>query len=337
MKIYTPGHGTYPDTLIMYGLSRAAFDAGTLLGVKGAGNYYEIEIVNDLESLASNLAFLIENEKLTIIEEVGWFTQPAERKKLERALEYLSDKRNCLQLLNKLMKIGHANEEGRGKGDESVPLAFIPYAGKYLAGQFKYKAKAYKLCIGCLGLLSYGFFEGTVRIPQHLLTVTVAFEGNVDSKCIGEVLGSLKIDRGEVGKFSDLVPLRTLIYIITSKFGWDVVVSMNEANASWKGIATKFDKVRAKFDKVRAVMQVRGMCELTLDPVLDALSRVRGDNFQAFLSLLENLRKTENSTALIYLFEYLFKRDIDILARASRSIYQSVPMGEKLVKILAGI
>jgi len=329
VKIYTPSHGTYPDTLIMYGLSRAAFDAGTLLGVKGAGNYYEIE-VNDLESLASNLAFLIENEKSTIIDEVGWFTQPAERKKLERALEYLSDKRRCLQLLNKLTKIGHTNEEGRGKGDESVPLAFIPYAGKYLAGQFGYKAKAYKLCIGCLGLLSYGFFEGTVRIPQHLLIVTVAFEGNVDSKCIGEVLGSLKINRGEVRRFSDLVPLRTLIYIITSKFGWDVIVSMDEASASWKGIAIKFNKVRA-------VLQVRGMCELTLDPVLDALSCVRGDNFQVFLSLLENLGKTENSTALIYLFEYLFKRDIDILARASRSIYQSAPMGERLAKILAGI
>lgn len=329
MKIYTPGHGVYSDALIMYGLSRAALDARTLLGVRGVGNYYEIE-VKDLKSLASNLASLIENERSTIMDEVGWFTQIAERKKLERALKYLSDEGHCLQLLNKLTKTGHANDEGRGRGGESVPLSFIPSAGKYLTGQFGYKAKAYKLCIGCLGLLSYGFFEGTVRIPKHLLTVTIAFEGNVDSKCMDVILGSLKIDREKIRRYSDLVPLRTFIYIMISKFGWDVVVSMNETNASWKGIAIKFDKVRA-------VLQVRGMCELTLDPVLDALSHVRGDDFQAFLNLIENLGKTENSTALIYLFEYLLKRDMDILARASRSIYQSALIGERLVKILAGI
>lgn len=329
MKIYTPGHGIYSDTLMMYGLSRAALDAETLVRVRGAGNYYEIE-VKDLESLASKLASLIENEKLTVIDEIGRFTQLAERNKLERTLAYLSDEGRSLQFLNKLTKAGHASDEGRGKGDESVPLAFIPSAGKYLTGQFKYRAKAYKMCTGCLGLLSYGFFEGTIRIPEHLLTVTIAFEGNVDSKCMREVLGSLKIDRRWIKRFSDLVPLKTLVYIIASKFGRDAIVSMDETNASWKVIAIKFDKEQA-------ALQVRGICELTLDPVLDAFSHVKEDDFQALLNLIENLGRDGNSTALVHLFEYLLKRDIDILARASRAIYKSAPMGERLARILAGI
>ncbi|MEM4469135.1 MAG: hypothetical protein QXS32_08735 [Candidatus Nezhaarchaeales archaeon] len=329
MRIYTPAHGAYPDTLIMYGISKAALYAGTLLCVKGLGSYYEIE-VGDLNILASNLAHLINTEGSTIMDEIAKFTQSRERKKLEEALEYLSDTNRCLQFLNSLTIVGHANSEGRGKEGKSVPLAFIPFAGKYRMGEFKCKEELYKLCSGCLGLLSYGFFNGTIRTQQQLFLIatTVAFEGTVDSNCLRMVLGALGCS--EVGKRELKVPLRTLTYIRMSKLGRDVIASLNEANASWKAITTRFVKEKG-------VLQVRGIHELTLDPILDALSRMRGDDFDTFNKLVENLVKAENSAALVYLFDYLSKRDLDLLAMASRSIYQSFPMGERLVKILATI
>lgn len=338
MKIYTPGHGIYPDTLIMYSICNAALKARkpVLLEVKGAGYYYEIE-VKDLEELARSIANDISKEEENILKKVGYFTQPQEERKLRNSLVYLSHYKDCLQFLKELSAEGHAGDEGRRGGEATSPVAFTPFAGKYFTGQFNYPAKPYKLCNGCLGLLTYGFFKGTISTSQLrskdrviFIIFTIAFEGYMDKDQIREVLGLYEHEdsvRREIAKYLDLVPLRVLIQILISRLGRDIVRSMDEADASWRGIGVKFEK-----EKGRAAMEIRGLCELIVDPILNALSTIESDDYESFLRLVDEL---EDPTALAYLYEYLFKRNMDLLAKASRYIYQNRPMGARLAEILA--
>ena len=316
-KIITPGHGVYPDSLIMYAILRGALEADVLEQVIGFGGSYTI-VIQDLMELAREISNVTVSYHDYIMEAVGPFIQVAERKKIERALHELANRGACYSYLTSLLSPGHSVNEGRiGKRLPTAPLALLPHAGKYLTSDFSSVSRAYAVCEHCLAFLTLGFFAGSIRpiSPPDFLSIVITFEGLVSEERARMLVGQLEEFRKKAlqGRMPS-IPLRVAVWHLVNLFMRDTIRAMSGAEASWQAIGFRFQKPRG-------VLQIRGTIGLHLDPLLDCLSKLPGDVYDRLQKLAGKLLDHESLSALEYLYTFLNSRNLDELSKATREIY----------------
>lgn len=276
VKIYTPGHGHYTDTLIAYGVSAALLEYNIGFNIEGVERIYIIDADAELEEIAlaiSKYTLSIKDNAIVQLIDNLRLIQKQTRRKLMLALDKLANVDECAKYLKSLQTPGHAERLGEGRGAKGVILwlPLSPFAGKFFTGSFKYGALAYKVCLSCAGLASLGLLSMfmPIRLRGRVYVTTLAFTGMVDD----ETLSVLKDYLGEerfldqykiISGAAENMPLRVLPFTILSILSGYAISKLDEAEASWKAYTITFD--------VRRATQIRGFSELNIDNILSSLN-----------------------------------------------------------------
>lgn len=325
LVLYTPGHGLFMDTLIMYAIASSLRGQKVGYTVKGHGGSYVIEAETELEALAKNLVREAHERRegvVNLLTERTRTVQRASRAKLARALDRLCDEEDVVNYLCELEKPAHAVSEGRGKGGFPVWLPINPSLGKYLTAPFKYRAKSYATCPFCVGLSALGFHVAgiplRVRVGRggKLVNITnvvlLAFDGDVDNEPLNVLLEFLSSDNtaGAYERLSrrvkDVSAIPLTIAALAHMKG-NVADVIAHTDASWKALSVVFEVVR--------ITEIRGYNEVVIDPLFDVLAKLykvgRLDSFQRLIR--ELLVHNDANSSLDALWRFILcKRGADL-------------------------
>ncbi|MBO3842955.1 MAG: hypothetical protein FGF48_11175, partial [Candidatus Brockarchaeota archaeon] len=203
IELYTPGHGLFPDTLIMYGLvSPLRTHTNIEFEVLGCGTFFHILIKDiDLKWYSELLSKEIDDNKEDIrnllIDNLRLIQEKSEGKLIE-CFETFKDEKEIFRHLNKYLKTGHAKEEGRYPKEEGCFTAWLPLypqSGKYATRLFRYDpGRAYKMCPFCISLATLGFARSVITIKgldpreRKINSILLTFEGEVRGDIIRKLL-----------------------------------------------------------------------------------------------------------------------------------------------------
>jgi hypothetical protein len=305
MKLFTPGHGFFMDSLIMYGLV-SSLPPHVKYYVSGNAGLFEIGIENrDICDVANFLAGYINQHKESIINLlVGKLKliQKGSQKRLESYLNNYSDSGILAKDLEKTYIFpGHAQKEGRRQKGQHVWLPLYPQIGKYFTGEYKYSPSNYGVCPLCITLATIGFFRGAIKIPYNppknaSLVVLLSFEGEVSGKEFTNMLSHLGGDDflqniKKLCLIMDKIPLNTFIYVLLANLAQEAILYLYESKAAWTSISTTFDIMKGQ------VAQIRGYEEISIDNTLKKLQNIT-----------ENLVKSGEPAAIEALYRFMNTR-----------------------------
>ncbi|MCS7385437.1 MAG: hypothetical protein NDF55_01670 [archaeon GB-1867-005] len=323
-KIFTPGHGLFMDTLIMYGLFEAISSSNLSCELEGLGGLFCLSVNADIDVIGealANAAWKRIEETLDLLINRARVVMKSSKRGLEGALKSICDKSTCINYLERLLKPGHADREGRGSKGTTVWLPLSPYLGKYLTGEYKYLARRYAACPQCIAAAALGASSMMIPVTFRRRTnmILLTFDGEILCETMNVVrkfIHGPEMDqaKNELSRHIEDLPLSTFTNLIITLFSGDVVVALADSNASWRALSTTFEIVK--------VPQIRGYEEISIDPVIDALKRiyVEGEvgTFDALQIIVRRLARLKDIASLDALFRYLFTRRINDLYMFAR-------------------
>ncbi|RLI23922.1 MAG: hypothetical protein DRO52_06285, partial [Candidatus Hecatellales archaeon] len=278
LEVYTPGHGSYLDTLIMCGICWPLMEEDINYTVTGINGTFKIEIEEvNCEELTNIVRSKLRNNKEGIEElfsKYGLLGRDSLRK-LERYLSDFLSKGD----ISKFRRPGHAWEEGRGKKGQHAWLPLYPQMGKYLTGEFKYKPENYGICPLCITLASLGFYKAIIPVkpfpPENFINLLLpSFDGTLTSEQLNLLLDELRSDyfgriisSREFGNAAGILPLSVFTHLVVAFFTSQLLREIVRSKASWKILSTRFEIVRGG-------LQVRGYEEYTIDRFVSSLVKL---------------------------------------------------------------
>ena len=344
MELYTPGHGFFMDSLIMYGII-SDLPSDVKYHVSGSAGLFEIEVedigIRDISNfIAGKIDQYKEHIVRSLVEELK-LIQKGSQRKLEIFLRKYSDPNTLAQDLEQAYTSpGHAQNEGRLHGGQHVWLPLYPHIGKYFTGEYKYQAKNYSVCPLCITLAVVGFSRATIRIPYNSkrLVVLLSFEGKVSRELLAKMLTYLESEdfRQAINKLYPIInkiPLNTFAYMLLAKLAREVVIHLYESKATWTVLSTTFDITKGQ------VVQIRGYEEISIDKYLSSLAFLIqiDEKYKYGLKPLEKLRmitddlvKSEEPAAIEALYRFLN-------TRSSSDLYMAIRQMDKVISKIGGV
>jgi hypothetical protein len=337
MKLYTPGHGFFMDSLIMYGII-SCLPSDIKYCVFSNAGLFEIEIENrSIHDISDHIASRIDQYKEDIVRslvEQSKLVQKGSQRRLETFLRKYSDPNIVAQDLEQAyMSPGHAQNEGRFHRGQHVWLPLYPHVGKYFTGEYRYQASNYGVCPLCITLAVVGFNEAAILVPYKppknaSLVVMFSFEGKVSGKVLGEMLSFIGDEdfHQAINKLRPIIndiPLNIFIHMLLAKWTKEIIIYLYKSNAAWTAFSTTFEIVKGQ------VAQVRGYKEISIDRYLSSLAYLIqvDERYKYDLNPLERLRiitdylvKSGEPAAVEALYRFLNTRLTSDLYRAVRQI-----------------
>ena len=350
LRIYTPGHGLFLDSLIMYGLASALNEGNFEYRVVGSAQAFELSVEGASASDVTNLiAYVMEKCKEDIVKLLADDLRLVQREVSNKLRAFLSEAATSdkvEKLLRTYFVPGHARDEGReARGKQHVWLPFYPHIGKYFTGEFKYKSKEYGVCPFCIALASLGFFKAAlpIRYPPPGVTsnvVILSFEGQVSGDVLSRVMSYLRspefvqevLGRRSLHRAARILPLTVFNWVLLAFFSAELLKALYEAAASWTTLSATFDVVKG------GVIQVRGYEEMSIDRYLSSLVRLieaderrsrKANPLNRLQVLTEQLLKEgkEDPASLEALYRFLISRTSSDLYTASRQVVKRLGEG----------
>jgi len=279
LKLFTPGHGAFMDSLIMYGLV-SSLPSDTKYRVSSTAGFFEIEIENKTpQEVASAIAGNINAYSEEVARHLINNLKVIQKGSQGRLKSYLDDHRNPKTVMESLkrayMSPGHAQYEGRYRKGQHVWLPFYPHIGKYFTREYEYSPTNYGVCPTCITLAALGFYKATIpiRFPPPKNTshvVLLSFEGEVSGETLASMLSFIKGDAfdgiiRELRPIVENLPLTTLTYFLLANFTSPLIHMFHGSKALWIALSTTFDVVKGQ------VVQIRGYEEISIDRYLSSL------------------------------------------------------------------
>jgi hypothetical protein len=350
LRIYTPGHGLFLDSLIMYGLASALSEGNLEYHVIGSAHAFELSVESASASDVANLiAYVMERCKESVVKLLADDLRLVQREVSNKMRAFLSEvatSDKVKRLLQTYFVPGHARDEGReARGKQHVWLPFYPHIGKYFAGEYRYKPKEYGVCPFCIALASLGFFKAAlpIRYPPPGITsnvVILSFEGKVSGDVLNRMMSYVKspefvqevLERRSLHRAARMLPLATFNLMLLTFFSAELLEALYEAAASWTALSTTFDVVKG------GVVQVRGYEEMSIDQYLSSLVRLieadekrtrKANPLERLRILAERLLREggEDPAALEALYRFLLSRTPSDLYTASRQVVKRLGEG----------
>ena len=343
IELYTPAHGLFPDTLIMYGLvSPLRTHTDIEFDVVGHGTFFHI-LIKDIdrerysELLSKEMDDNKEGVRSLLISNLRLIQKKSE-KGLIKCFEMFKDEKEIFRYLDKCSKPGHAEEEGRYPREEESFTAWLPLypqSGKYATRLFKYDpGRAYKMCPFCISLATLGFAKSVIAIKgldrreRKINSILFTFEGKVRGDTIRKLLTyidseaynrEVKNDRS-IRRGADILPLSTFTSLLLAFLTGELIAELYYSEASFKAQSLTFE--------VSRVVQIRGYNEAVIDKLLYALTQLsQNDCLDELRKLSKKLLYGEEVSALDFLYGFLENRTASDLYKASRSITKALERG----------
>lgn len=343
LKIFTPSHGIFMDSLIMYGLVSAFYLSDAEYRVSGTAGIFKLEVEGvSLGEVANLIANNIKDNKEAIVEHLInrlRVVQKGSQKRLESYLNSNSSPEVVAKNLERsYMSPGHAQQEGRYHKGQHVWLPFYPHIGKYFTGEYTYPPISYSVCPSCIAFASLGFYKAAIPIP-HIIrknashVILLSFEGEVYGKILAEILRFINSDDfilvvNRLRFATEKIPLNTFTYILLTQLTSNTIRSLYESNATWVALSTTFDVVRGQ------VVQIRGYEEASIDRYLSSLVHLMKMDEKYNINPLEKLRSvTEKlvrkgeTAAVEALYRFMNTRSYPDLYTATRQIVKTLGEG----------
>jgi len=343
MRLFTPGHSTYTDTLMLYGLCRALYlqfgeeFKGNFLKATRIGQQYMIEMEANVDEIVEALMRIPSSEGDRMYSQLTEAGSPLGlfgERDVEEALETLRDEEGLRGYLNDLQEIGHSARRGEGRGGrgKTVKLPLMPLAGKYqhrdLTSTPKFAAKSYKACKHCRALTLLGFLNSVygVRGREGRMIITLPFEGMVEADFFSDFFAFYPMyweqffDELRRVRLVDQVPIRTATYIVISLFSGDLIDAMTEAEAGWHSIGIRFAGRPG-------APEVRGFCELELTSFIEGLNRLYKQGIQGLTpiqNLIYLLISQGDANTLDSLFNFISKGRAEDMYEAVRGAHSTL-------------
>ncbi|MEM2168010.1 MAG: hypothetical protein QXK12_08085 [Candidatus Nezhaarchaeales archaeon] len=279
LKLFTPGHGPFMDSLIMYGLV-SALPPDVKCYVSGTAGSFEIEIEGrDVNDVAKSIASDIELRKESVMEQLLGQLKLIQKGSQKRFESYLNSYANpdvvAKNLEEAYMFPGHAQREGRGQRGQHVWLPLYPHVGKYFTEEYRYVASNYGVCPLCITLAALGFYKAAIPIrympPKNASRIILlSFEGGASGELLANMLTYV---RGEefvraitrLRSALDQLPLSTFTYVVLAQLSGDVIRYLYGSEAVWVALSTVFDVVKGQ------VVQIRGYENVYIDRYISSL------------------------------------------------------------------
>jgi len=337
MKLYTPGHGLFMDSLIMYGII-SCLQSDIDYYVFGNAGLFEIDIKDsDIYNISNFIASNIDQHEEDIVKllvEESKLIQKASQRRLETFLRRYSDPSIVAQDLKQAyMSPGHAQNEGRFHGGQHVWLPLYPHIGKYFTGEYKYQASNYGVCPLCITLAVVGFSKAAILVPyippkNALLVTILSFEGEVSGRVLKRMLSYIedKDFRQVIDKLRPIIndiPLNIFIYMLLAQWTKEAIIYLYESKASWIAFSTTFEITKGQ------VVQVRGYEEVSVDRYLSSLAyliqidekyKYEVNPLRKLQIVTDYLIKNKEPVAIEALYRFLNTRSPSDLYRAVRQI-----------------
>jgi len=366
LKIYTPGHGLFMDSLIMYGLACALREQHLKYGVLGFAQTFEVDVdVADISDVASAIAYTMFKYKEDINKRLSNELRLIQRdssRKLTTYLNSMTDEKEVLRYLSGYLAPGHARNEGRwASGGQHVWLPFYPHIGKYFTKEFKCEPRNFGVCQLCIALAALGIYKAAVSVftltPRKPPTPTthvivLSFEGRVVGDLLNEIvdcIGGSAFDEKvrRVRDAAQSLPLGVFIQILLACLTPDLLIRLHKAEALWRACSATFEVVKG------GVVQVRGYEDMVVDRYLSSLvhlilldeerkERKKREEppvnpLERLLKLTEQLLRKEEPAAIEALYRFLNTRAPSDLYTASRQVFKALEegLGKEFCEVLA--
>jgi hypothetical protein len=340
MKLFTPGHGFFMDSLIMYGLI-SSLPSDVKYHVSGNVGLFEIEIEGkDIHDVSNFLAGYINQNRESIINlliERSRLIQRSSQKRLESFLTRYADPNTVAQELGQAYTLpGHAWNEGRYHKGQHVWLPLYPHIGKYFPGEYRYLPSNYGVCPLCITLATVGLHKAAILIRYNIpknasLIVLLSFEGEVLGEQLAKMLNYLRSEdflqkSNKLRPIMDKIPSNTFTYVLLARLAGEVVMYLHESKATWTAFSTTFDIVKGQ------VAQVRGYEEVSIDKYLSSLAcliQIDKDKYnlnplEKLGKITEDLVKSGEPTAIEALYRFLNTRSPSDLYKAIRQTDKAI-------------
>ena len=358
VELYTPGHGLYTDTLILYGLTlplcevlgqREGEIPAELIRAWSAGGFYRLEVrVADHDELANLIADHVADVEDRMAEELtkgplGFFMEGD----VGVFLQALTDIRSLADYLRSLSTPGHAERAGEGREGrgrwKTMKLPLMPTAGKYLHRDLteasRYPQAPYKACGYCCALAALGLLEASFPILgrgkewNRVITI-LAFDGLTDTRYF-DLLAEYRIRDWEefyrrlmaVAAAAQL-PLRVLMKLVVALFSPGLVRVMAVAQARWRVLGVNLaGRLKAP--------QVRGYQELEITALVHGLDTLYERGYMAFSELFPLARaliEAGEVDALESFLDFVASRslgDLYLFARGAFSTLERMRTGRE--------
>ncbi|MCS7116896.1 MAG: hypothetical protein RMJ31_06570 [Nitrososphaerota archaeon] len=344
IKLFTPGHAFFMDSLIMYSII-STLPPDVKYSVSSNAGFFEIRIEDgDLHDIATLIASNVEDHKESIVEYlIGQLKliQKGSQKRLESYLSKHTDPDVVAESLARNYKLpGHAQREGRHYKGQHVWLPFYPHIGKYFTGEYKYQQSNYGVCSTCITLSALGFYKATVPLrstpPENALNlVLLSFEGEVSGEILADILAHIKgdvftkaIERLQSHSVANILPLNTFTYILLTWFTKDILRYLYESKAVWTVLSIKFDIVKGQ------VLQIRGYEEIPINRYISSLvylikidEKFKLDPLERLQSITESLMAKKEPAPIESLYRYINTRSFSDLYTTTRQIVKVLKAG----------
>ena len=342
LKIFTPGHGFFMDSLIMYGLV-SAFPPDVKYHVSGTAGFFKIEIEGAaLQEVANFLAGDIGIHLEDIIECLVNNLRVVQKGSQKRLKSYLDSHKNPDVLVESFEKNymlpGHAQHEGRYYKGQHVWLPFYPHIGKYFAGEYRYPPVNYGICPTCVTLAALGFYKATIPIrymppksASHI--ILLSFEGESSGEMLAKMPTFIRGNAlteliNKLRPVAENLPVSTLTYVLLTRFTSSLIRDLYESKAIWTALSTTFDVIRGQ------VVQIRGYDEVTIDGYLSSLvflmridEKYNIDPLKRLGEITEDLIRKKETAAMEALYKFMNTRSYMDLYVAIRQIIKALGEG----------
>ena len=343
MKIFTPGHSTYTDTLILYGICKAIhayFEdefKGDFVRASKMGQQYQLEIKADVKDLVKAFVKLSHDQEDTMYAQLTDRRSPLglfSENDVKEALETLRDEKGLRDYISDLIEPGHParRREGRGGHGKTIKLPLMPLAGKYqhkdLTLVTKYPSRFYKACRYCRALALTGFLNATYPVigRQGRVIIVISFEGLTDSEYFSDFFTfhpaywSEFFEELRRAKLVDQLPVRTIMFIVVSLFSADLIDAMARAEANWRSVGIRFAGRPG-------APEIRGFCELEFTSFVYGLNKLYKSGIPGLFQisgLIRLLASQGDADSLDSLFKFVSSADIRDTYGFVRGAYSAI-------------
>ncbi|MEM1582290.1 MAG: hypothetical protein QXK89_07250 [Candidatus Bathyarchaeia archaeon] len=339
LEIFTPGHGAFMDSLIMYGLVSALRFSDVECYVSGTSGVFKIEVEESVRKVAELVADDIKNNCERIVVQLIDHLRVVQKGSQRRLESYLSSHSNSEIVAKSLEKSyttpGHAQNEGRYHKGQHVWLPFYPHIGKYFTGEYEYPPSNYGVCPTCIALAALGFHRAAIPIQYKNAShvILLSFDGEVSRKTLAEMLTFIKGDEfnqriEKLRLAAEDLPLNIFTYVLLANLTSSILRSLYESKALWTALSTTFDVVKGQ------VVQIRGYEEISIDKYLSSLiylmrmdEKYDIDSLKKLGDITEKLIRKKESATIETLYRFINTRSYSDLYMATRQIVKALREG----------
>jgi len=331
LTIYTPGLNPYTDTLIMWGLISPLCYKEVDFEVHGVCGSYKIEIKNiSLDDYINIVNNYVKNNVNTIIQRLTQdpiLVQPQLRRTLNSILELLT-KPIVKNYINDLQTPGHAIRSNAGRGSKSkgrttLWIGLGPFLGKWFYKYFHASAQTFNVCRFCVGFAAMGLAIGSIGFGRREARAFVlTFDGKVNRNALCPFINEINTNRDNLieilRRVADNIPLAVLSKLFIIRLSPNTIRKLYNVNACWKVYSVNITK---------AATQLRGFCEIDVNPLLDGCAIISQKDSFAYDRLIDAI--DELTRIILSKMRGRIKgiaADVDALDAIFNAFYQRTPV-----------